>query len=181
MFIGLLLQTGPDGSVFISDWYDRGECHTRDNPDRGSGRIYKISYGTPAPVLPDLSKQSDDELVQLQGHRNEWFVSHARRLLQERAAKGPLPRVDEALRRLLRDHPDPMRRLRALWALQAIGTLTAEDWLALFDHPDEDLRDGERLVREAGRTVRVRRRVEAQARREAFLEVELDVDVVEAR
>ena len=140
MFIGLLLQTGPDGSVFISDWYDRGECHTRDNPDRGSGRVYKISYGTPAAVRPDLSKQSDDELVQLQLHRNEWFVSHARRLLQERAAKGPLPRVDEALRRLLRDHPDASRRLRALWALQAIGTLTAEDRLALLDHPDEDLR-----------------------------------------
>ncbi len=140
MFIGLLLQTGPDGSVFISDWYDRGECHTRDNPDRGSGRIYKISYGTPTAALLDLAKRSDDELVQLQLHRNEWYVSHARRLLQERAAKGALPRVDEALRRLLRDHPDSTRRLRALWALHAIGTLTAEDRLALLDHPDEDLR-----------------------------------------
>jgi putative membrane-bound dehydrogenase-like protein len=140
MFIGLLLQTGPDGSVFISDWYDRGECHTRDNPDRGSGRIYKISYGTPAAARPDLAKRSDDELVQLQLHKNEWYVSHARRLLQERAAKGALPRVDEALRRLLRDHPDPTRRLRALWALHAIGSLTAEDRLALLDHPDEDLR-----------------------------------------
>jgi putative membrane-bound dehydrogenase-like protein len=140
MFIGLLLQTGPDGSVFISDWYDRGECHTRDNPDRGSGRIYKISYGTPAAARPDLAKRSDDELVQLLLHRNDWYVAHARRLLQERALKGPLPGANDALRRLLRDHPDPMRRLRALWGLQAIGTLTAEDRLALLDHADEDLR-----------------------------------------
>src|SRR5579862_1239836 len=71
MFIGLLLQTGPDGSVFMSDWYDRGECHTRDNPDRSTGRIYKLVYGSPAPALPDLARLSDGELVNLQLHRNE--------------------------------------------------------------------------------------------------------------
>src|SRR4029077_21148990 len=53
MFLGLLLQTGPDGSVFVTHWYARGDCHTRDNPDRGSGRVYKISYGAPAPARPD--------------------------------------------------------------------------------------------------------------------------------
>jgi putative membrane-bound dehydrogenase-like protein len=140
MFTGLLLQTGPDGSVFVSDWYDRGECHTRDNPDRGSGRIYKIVYGTPAPARPDLARLSDDELVRLQLHRNEWYVSHARRLLQERAAKGPVPAVHEALRTMLRDNPDPTRRLRALWTLHVTGGLDAAARLALLDHPDEDIR-----------------------------------------
>ena len=140
MFLGLLLQTGPDGSVFVSDWYDRGECHTRDNPDRTSGRIYKISYGKPAPALPDLARLSDDALVKLQLHKNEWYVTHARRLLQERAAKGGLPKVHEALRAMLRDHPDPTRRLRALWALQVTGGLDAAARRALLDHADEDVR-----------------------------------------
>jgi putative membrane-bound dehydrogenase-like protein len=140
MFLALLLQTGPDGSVFVSDWYDRGECHTRDNPDRGSGRIYKISYGNPAPARPDLARLSDDELVKLQFHKNDWYVTHARRLLQERAAKGPLPKVHEALQRMLRDHPDPTRRLRALWALHVTGGLDASSRRALLDHPDEDVR-----------------------------------------
>jgi putative membrane-bound dehydrogenase-like protein len=140
MFLGLLLQTGPDGSVFISDWYDRGECHTRDNPDRESGRIYKISYGTPPPARPDLAKLSSGELVKLQLHRNEWYVTHARRLLQERAAKGPLPGVHDALWAILRSHPDPSRWLRALWALHVTGGLDAAARLALLDHPSEDIR-----------------------------------------
>jgi putative membrane-bound dehydrogenase-like protein len=140
MFTGLLLQTGPDGSVFLSDWYDRGECHTRDNPDRGSGRIYKIVYGNPAPALPDLARLSNDELVKLQLHRNEWYVTHSRRLLQERAAKGAVTGVHEALRTILRDSTDPSRRLRALWALHVTGGLDAAARLALLDHPDEDIR-----------------------------------------
>src|SRR5579862_527160 len=140
MFIGLLLQTGPDGSVFVSDWYDRGECHTRDNPDRGSGRIYKIVYGNPAPAQPDLARLSDAELVKLQLHKNEWYVTHARRLLEERAANGPNPAVHEALRAILRDNPDPSRRLRALWALHVTGGLDAASRRDLLRHPDEDVR-----------------------------------------
>lgn len=139
MFFGLLLETGPDGSVFLTDWYDRGECHTR-TPDRSNGRIYKIVYGSPAPVHPDLARLSDLELVGLQLHRNEWFVTHARRILQERAAKGPLAGVHEALRTILHDHADPMKRLRALWALHVTGGLDAAARRSLLDHPDEDIR-----------------------------------------
>jgi putative membrane-bound dehydrogenase-like protein len=137
MFTGLLLQTGPDGSVFLTDWYDRGECHTRDNPDRGSGRVYKIVYGKPAPAHPDLAKLSDLDLVQLQLQRNEWYVTHSRRLLQER---GPKPAVQEALGKILRENPDPSRRLRALWALHVTGGLDASSRLKLLEHPDEDIR-----------------------------------------
>jgi putative membrane-bound dehydrogenase-like protein len=140
MFLGLLLQTGPDGSVFITDWYDRGECHTRDNPDRTTGRVYKISYGDPVPAHPDLARLSNDELVKLQLHRNEWYVTHARRLLQERAATGSLPGVHDALRSILGNHPDASRRLRALWALHVTGGLDAPARRALLDHPDEDIR-----------------------------------------
>ncbi len=140
MFTGLLLQTGPDGSVFVTDWYDRGECHTRDNPDRGSGRVYKIVYGNPAPALPNLAELSDLALVDLLLRKNEWYVTHARRLLQERAAKGPIPGVREALWMRVKSHPEPGRRLRALWALQVVGGLDAVACRELLDHRDEDVR-----------------------------------------
>ena len=44
-FRGIDLSYGPDGSVFILDWSDTGECHERDGVHRGSGRIYKVTYG----------------------------------------------------------------------------------------------------------------------------------------
>src|SRR3954471_17517168 len=84
-FMGVTLRTGADGSVFVSDWLDTGECHTY-QPDTKTGRIFKISYGKPDKVVVDLSKKTDAELAALQTSRNEWEVRNARRLLHERAA-----------------------------------------------------------------------------------------------
>lgn len=49
-FRGMDLITGPDGSVFIADWSDTGECHDHDGVHRTSGRIYKLTYGKPKKV-----------------------------------------------------------------------------------------------------------------------------------
>jgi putative membrane-bound dehydrogenase-like protein len=54
-FRGLRLETGPDGSLFNSDWYDARACHQQHPQDRTNGRIYKISYGDPKPVMIDLA------------------------------------------------------------------------------------------------------------------------------
>lgn len=85
-FMGVTLRSGPDGSIFVSDWSDTGECHTY-KPHVDNGRIFKISFGEPKKAGVDLSKMSDEELVKLQLHRNDWHVSHARRLLQERSTQ----------------------------------------------------------------------------------------------
>src|SRR6185503_470952 len=87
-FRSIQISYGPDGGVFATDWNDFGECHDSDGSFRASGRIYKITYGNGAkPVADfDLTKLSDSELVKLQLHTNDWFVRHARRILQERSA-----------------------------------------------------------------------------------------------
>jgi hypothetical protein len=139
MVTALLMQYGPDGSVFVSDWYDRGECHTY-KPHEATGRIYKIVYGNAPFLKPDLARRSDEELVGLQLHRNDWFVTHARRLLQERAAEKPDPKVHEALLRILRENPDTTRKLRALWALHATGGATPELLLQTLESQEEYLR-----------------------------------------
>ena len=128
------LKYGPDGSVYVIDWYDKQACH-HTNPDiwdRTNGRIYKIAYenSTPrqsgvraAPPRIDLARMSDDELIELQLHANDWYVRHARRVLQERAGKVEPPTL-RRLTEILREHGDPTRRLRAIWALHACGKLT---------------------------------------------------------
>src|SRR5439155_27053887 len=80
------LRYGPDGNVYLIDWYDKQACH-RNEPevwDRSNGRIYKITYRGTKPVSVDLRKKSDAELIDLQLHPNDWYVRHARRILQER-------------------------------------------------------------------------------------------------
>jgi putative membrane-bound dehydrogenase-like protein len=128
---GLAIRQGPDGSVFVSDWYDARACHQQRPHDRTNGRVYKISYGKPAPWKGDVAKLSDAELVQAQTSKNEWLVRHARRVLQERGAK---PETRAALLALLRDQKlDVPQRLRSLWALHAVQGLDEKLTRELLD------------------------------------------------
>jgi putative membrane-bound dehydrogenase-like protein len=139
-FRGLTLFYGPDGSVFVSDWHDTGECHDYDRVEP-CGRIFKISHGRPAAVRVDLERASDAELVRLQLHRNDWWVRHARRLLQERARAGKLdPSVRPALQKMLAEQTDESRKLRALWALHGIGGLEEDALAALLETGPEAVR-----------------------------------------
>jgi putative membrane-bound dehydrogenase-like protein len=134
-FRGLSPQYGPDGSVFINDWYDKVPCHQqRAFTDRSNGRLYKIVYQGVKPVMVDLQKASDAELVQYQLHANDWYVRHARRLLQERGAN---TEVQAALVKMLRENPDETRQLRALWALHGVGGISEALALETLKSPHE--------------------------------------------
>jgi putative membrane-bound dehydrogenase-like protein len=118
----LNIQCGPDGSAYMIDWYDANACHHRETNghDRTNGRIFRIAYNDAKPVKVDLRKLSDDQLVELQLNSNDWYVRHARRLLQERGVK---PAAREKLAKMALEHPDETRRLRALWVLHVTGGL----------------------------------------------------------
>jgi putative membrane-bound dehydrogenase-like protein len=153
-FRGLELKYGPDGAVYMTDWYDTGECHENDadNAHRENGRIYKISYGKAETVRVDLAGLDDEALAQLQLHHNDWYVRTARRLLQERAAAGQdLGKAHRLLRTILAGNADVTRRLRAAWALYASGGLDEKTTLAMLDQPSEHVRAwGVRLLCDAG-------------------------------
>ena len=140
-YMGVTLQGGPDGAVYASDWSDTGECHSVKNTRRHTGRIYKIAYGKPATVPVDLARRSDVELVQLQLHRNDWHVRHARRLLQERAAQGhDMAEMRRQLHVMFAEQADETRKLRALWALHTIGGLDDAFLIAQLQHASEHVR-----------------------------------------
>jgi putative membrane-bound dehydrogenase-like protein len=142
-FRGLELKYGPDGSVFLTDWYDTGECHENDadNAHRENGRIYQIRHGTAKPVKVDLAGLDDQTLAGLQFHKNEWYVRTARRLLQERAAQGrDLTAARQVLRDRLRPDAEPAHQLRALWALHATGGLDEKTSQELLADPNEHVR-----------------------------------------
>ncbi len=102
-FRGMDLISGSDGGVYLSDWSDTGECHGADGVDRTSGRIFKVVYGQPAtPNYADIAKLSDQQLVDLQCHRDDWYVRAAR----QRAAG--------AIRRRPADATSPRRTKRDL-------------------------------------------------------------------
>ncbi len=140
--MGITLRYGPDGGLYLSDWYDSQTCHNPNGEvwNRANGRIYKITYGQPEARTVDLKKQSDVELAKLQLHRNEWFVRQARKLLQERASVGPLDEVALLILWGTLNDPDDTRKLRGMWTLHATGNLNESQLLELTKNASEYLR-----------------------------------------
>src|SRR4030095_17157723 len=62
-FRGTALKQGPDGSLFMADWNDAGECHDYDKVERGTGRIFKVAYGKPSSDRADLTKLDESDLI----------------------------------------------------------------------------------------------------------------------
>jgi putative membrane-bound dehydrogenase-like protein len=140
-FRGLELKYGPDGGVYVTDWNDTGECHDYLSTHRGTGRIYKVTYGEIKNSPFNLKEYSDSELLKLQNHRNEWYVSRSRRLLQERASQGQLNEyVHTDLWNLFKQSKDVKRQLRYLWVLHSIGKISGKDYFNLFQHESSHIR-----------------------------------------
>ncbi len=120
-FRGVSLVSGPDGGVFVSDWCDSGECHDDDGVHRTSGRIYKITHGTPQPPPADfdLAKWPLEKLTATIRDPNVWFSRHAGRIVQER--RPPLPTAGQFVT------GTTPQKLRALWMLHGSGALTLAD------------------------------------------------------
>jgi putative heme-binding domain-containing protein len=128
------MTVGPDGAVYIADWYDYNISHSSPKnrshwyePSRLDGRVWRVAPPNLAPVKAkslDLDEKASDELVELLSHRNDWFARKARRLLAERCDQSVVP----GLTRLALDSDIQRHALQGLWSLYVIGAL--DDGLA---------------------------------------------------
>lgn len=140
-FRGIEMLQGPDGGVSIADWSDTGECHEHNGVHRGSGRIYKITYGSPRAIrIPDLTGMPTEDLVPLVVDANEWTSRAAVRVLASRTGTEERWQVAARLRSLFQKEHSGRGALRAMWALNALGTATPEWLLARTGDDDEHLR-----------------------------------------
>jgi putative heme-binding domain-containing protein len=142
-FMPVCQKTGPDGNLYVLDWYDRYHCYQdakRDSPgvDRLKGRLYRVRYrDTPRRVGFNLAAKSDDQLVDLLVSPNAFDRETARRLLAERDSTRPNARLE----RMALDAGSPRpTRLNALWTLVSRTTPSPEFLLKLLDAEDSAIR-----------------------------------------
>lgn len=89
-FMPVVQKTGPDGCLYVLDWYDRYHCyqdanHDPEGIDRLKGRLYRVRYQqTPRRVGFDLAASSDEELIERLKSPNVYDREIATRLLSER-------------------------------------------------------------------------------------------------
>lgn len=111
-FIPVTQKVGPDGSLYISDWYDKQICHQNDPLvwDRSNGRMYRVSYDQAQAWKGDLRQQSLDELLDSALHaKNEWFSRMARRILAERVQEEKLKLSEVLEHRLIAEAKDSVK------------------------------------------------------------------------
>jgi len=152
------LKSGPDGQMYMIDWYDENQCHLTDPTahDRTNGRIFRVRHGDriAAGRAIDPTAIGDEELVAMLGHPNDWHVRHARRLLQERAVgrdvAGRKALADTLAARAFGDG-DAKMQLNAFWALHAVGGNDEPATLKALASPNAALRGwAVRLAVESG-------------------------------
>lgn len=119
-FMPVAEKLGPDGCVYLMDWYDRYHCYqdaNRDSPglDRLKGRIYRITYNDAPLAKPfNLAKSSNDELLKQLSNPNVWWRRTAQRLLDERFDDAMIPELQKLALSTDDSSPAPMH---ALWLL----------------------------------------------------------------
>ena len=144
-YVAVDLQYGPDGAVYVIDWYDQQHCHNPNTErwDRANGRIYRLQYD-PAyqPHKVDLGSLNNDRLIGLMTRKNDWYARTAQRVLQERAAAGQ--RIERSalrtLRQLAQNGTTTAQRLRGMWTLHVIGEFSDRDIRTALMDPDEYVR-----------------------------------------
>ena len=153
-FMPVAQKVGPDGCLYVLDWYDRYHCYQDANADpegvdRGLGRLYRIRYqGTPRAQPFDLEKESSVELVARLSSANLFYREMAQQVLAERS--------DSAVRAMLLEKITAEReslkgRMHALNAL--VGSdyrLTDGEFDGLLDSKEPAIRAW--AVRTLGRT-----------------------------
>ncbi|WP_345328101.1 PVC-type heme-binding CxxCH protein [Novipirellula rosea] len=128
------VRMGPDGAVYIADWYNpiiqHGEVDFRDERrDRKHGRIWRVSFPEqPLDLWPEFSKQSTAQLCQLLEDPSLDVRQFAREELWRRAA------TDSAsVMKTIRDWRDAdnanaaMRALEVLWMNEVVSAANVED------------------------------------------------------
>lgn len=134
---------GPDGFLYIADWYNKIISHNevpRNHPDRDKihGRLWRIRpVEVVAPKPVDLTGLADAELVKLLDGKSSRQSAMAAALLTERKTRSQ----DAVLSNVVSDSTAPVgRRVAALRVLEESGKLDAAQFASLASDASREIR-----------------------------------------
>ncbi len=142
----IMAEVGPDGNVWIVDWYNyivqhnptphgfktgKGRAYESDLRDKRRGRIYRVVYDdapavTRAPV--NLARATPAQLVSTLRHTNMLWRLHAQRLLVERGSSDVVPALVSLIQSPTLDAIGlDVGAIHALWTLHGLGQLSGDN------------------------------------------------------
>ncbi len=136
-------KDGPDGAIYIADWYDGQLAHTANYQgglDRDHGRIYRIRAKQAAgksihSPQTSLGQMTSAQLIGVLESRDRWHREAARRLLADRKEAAMIPELRTRL-----FAASGQTALEMLWALYLSGGLDGATALKALDHSEPQVR-----------------------------------------
>ncbi len=155
-FSPVAAETGPDGHLWVADWYNfiiqhnptpskgrggydakrgPGNAHVNPNRDRQHGRIYRLVWDkAPKSQIKSLAGASTAQLVAALGNDNLFWRQTAQRLLVDGAKKDAIPALKERIK------SGGYGAIHALWSLKGLGALDRDTHQFALLSPDAALR-----------------------------------------
>ena len=151
-FSPIVAEVGPDGHLWVADWYNFiiqhnptpskgrggydakrgvGNAHVNPNRDRQHGRIYRVvwEHAAKSPIT-SLANATTDQLVAALSSDNLFWRSTAQRLLVDGGHSGAVPML-----RQLAKGVSPSA-IHALWTLHGLNALDSQSHLAALNATD---------------------------------------------
>ena len=140
-------QIGPDGALYIADFYNQAVVHNdtrgpkhgpfnaavRPDRDHEHGRIWRLQYKQPKPMA-EADYGSVGGLIKALDHPNRFVRLTAQRLLVEQGAGAT------ELAELLKTSARPEAKVLAIWTLQRLDKITEAEILAALNDADAGVR-----------------------------------------
>jgi uncharacterized protein len=162
-FSPVFAETGPDGAVWVADWYSYiiqhnptpagfdngpGNAYQTNLRDYTHGRIYRVSAkNSGEQPFPKLSKTDPAGLLAALTHSNMFWRMTAQRLLVERGQRDVVPQLVAMVGDTTRDEiGNSPASLHALWTLAGLDVFTDSPselsglYPALVHHPASAIR-----------------------------------------
>lgn len=142
-FRPVAISIGPDGCLYIVDWYNKIISHNevpRNHPDRDKtrGRIWRIKPTGALPFeVPDLAKASGNELISKLGGASLTQSHLAWQAITDRKDEKLLPKLRNLA---LGETSTPSQRIAASWALGGQGELDGKSVLSMLKSEDRNVR-----------------------------------------
>ena len=140
------MEFGPDGSLYIADWYNKIISHnelptTHPDRDKSHGRIWRIRHISQKPrMIPDLNVGKTEELVNHLKSPSLWEKRAAWHQISDRPISETKTLAVDLVAMASDESQDEVTRIHALWSLEGIKHDDAQLISSLLKSPLHDLR-----------------------------------------
>lgn len=146
------LYTGPDGALYVVDYYrqiiEHPEWMSEDVVNSGNlyngvdkGRIYRISAvdaeSADRSITLGLKDATIEQLVKWLADPNIWWRRNAQRLLVDRNDDSAVPQLTQ----MTQNPASPFGRIHALWTLEGMGQLSTDLISNALKDPNPGIRE----------------------------------------